>query len=171
MRVADLMNEPAVTCVSTESLQAAVDRMRMRNIGALVVVSEEGRTKAIVTDRDVCITAADAHKPLDALRVDDARSVVALTCSPDDSIDTAQSMMQAGSVRRIVVVDPTNRPLGLLSIDDLAVEALRELERGDAEPAISPAAMVRTLGEIARSVATGHVPIPEGSDALPRPIT
>jgi CBS domain-containing protein len=170
MPVARLMSEPAVTCSETDSFQVAADKMRERHVGAVIVVNERGRVKTLLTDRDICLAAASAGTPLEALRADSASTSAALTCLAEDSIETAQTMMQASSVRRIVVVDRDDRPVGLLSIDDLAVEALRELERADPDPEIPPEAIVKTLGEIARRVAHGNIPIPEGADALPRPV-
>jgi CBS domain-containing protein len=170
LRACQLMEEPAVTCLETDSCRVVADKMRERNIGAVVVVTGEGKVKAVVTDRDICIAAADTGKPLDGLRVDAAHSATPLTCMADDSIETAQNIMQVSSVRRIVVIDTDDRPLGLLSLDDLAVEALRELERDDLHPSIPLAMFVRTMGEVARAVVRSHIPIPSGSEALPRPI-
>jgi CBS domain-containing protein len=170
MKVADLMSSPAVICPETATFKDAADQMRERNVGAVVVVTDAGHVKTILTDRDICIAAAASGRPLDQLPVAVAGTVTALTCVAEDTVETAQGIMQVSSVRRLVVLDGDDRPMGVISIDDLAVEALRELERSDPEPAIPPEALVRTLGEIARAVARGHIPIPKGAEALPRPI-
>lgn len=171
MVVKDLISEPALTCRMDETLQDAADRMREAGVGILVVVDDENRTEAVVTDRDICVAAADLRQPLEHIPVHAARSAVALECSPDDSLEDAMTTMQVNGIRRVVVMDPTRRPIGILSIDDLAAESLLELERGDDELSVDPEELVRTLGEIARGVTQGHRPIPPGAEAMPRPIS
>src|SRR5581483_11216214 len=54
MNVADIMTEPAVTCMVTDDLHAATRALREHDLGALPVVDDAGALVGIVTDRDIC---------------------------------------------------------------------------------------------------------------------
>jgi CBS-domain-containing membrane protein len=42
------------------------------------------------------------------------------TCKSDDNIETAARVMREHRVRRLPVVDPAGKPIGIVSLDDLA---------------------------------------------------
>lgn len=169
MNVRDLMSEPAVVCRPEESLELAVDRMRDYDVGVLAVIDEDDRIVGVLTDRDACFVACDTGRKLEHIHVRAAMSAPALVCDPDDPVATAESIMQKNHVRRLPVVDPTGRVLGILSLDDLAIEALRELDAGFSPPEISAEQVARTLAEVSKPAFRGNRPMPPGSEAMPRP--
>ena len=60
-----------------------------------------------------------------------------VTLSPEDSVEHAAGLMRERAVRRLPVVDEGSRPLGIVSIGDLAVERDTESALGQisaAEP-------------------------------------
>ena len=51
-------------------------------------------------------------------------------CAPEDSIEAAEATMRGSQVRRIPVVDGEHRPIGVLSMNDLARQAARGKKNG-----------------------------------------
>jgi len=117
--VADLMTEDVVTVRATEPVRQAAEAMRDHDIGDVVVV-DDGRVSGVVTDRDLAVRVL-------AGRMDPSTTVVADVCTPnvvaaqpDTTIEEAVEAMRDWAVRRLPVVDGDGRPLGVVSIGDLA---------------------------------------------------
>jgi CBS domain-containing protein len=87
----------------------------------------------MITDRDICMAAYLQAGPLRALRVSNAMSHEAVTCRMDDTIAQAEAMMREHRVRRLPVLDAEGRLVGILSLNDIAVEAGEEAEREQKE--------------------------------------
>lgn len=122
MLVRDVMTSRAEAIGSGETIQAAASKMRELGVGALLVREGE-RVVGIVTDRDIVVrSVAQGRSPLEA----DVRSVMTpqvIDCSEDDELEAAVRRMESGAVRRVVVLDEEKRPVGLLSVDDVALRS------------------------------------------------
>jgi CBS domain-containing protein len=126
MKVERLMSQPVKTCRTTETLNRAAQLMWENDCGCIPVVDEDGRAVGMVTDRDVCMSAYTQGGRLDALRVASAMARDLRSCHATDTIVEAESIMRAAQVRRLPVVDAAGRPIGLLSLNDIAREVARE---------------------------------------------
>ncbi len=120
MKVEELMSKPAVTCCVTDNLEVAARLMWEYDCGALPVVGDDGRVVGMITDRDVCMGAYTKGRALHEIPVSVAMVPRVFTCRPDDAVPFAEALMADRKVRRLPVVDDDGRPLGLLSLDDLA---------------------------------------------------
>lgn len=100
--------------------------------GALPVVDGTGRAIALVTDRDVLMAAYTQGKPLTEVPVSVAASHDLVVLRPDDTIAAAEWAMGMRQIRRIPVVDHAGRPVGIVSLGDLA---RRAQSRGDSQVA------------------------------------
>jgi CBS domain-containing protein len=89
------------------------------------LVDEEGQLQGIVTDRDLCMTAFFSDKKLSEILLKDISRGTVHTCLPNQTLLEAERLMQDAQVRRIVVVDPHFKVLGLLSLNDLAMARVR----------------------------------------------
>jgi CBS domain-containing protein len=102
------------TCVD------AAREMRDGDVGSIVVV-ENGAVAGIITDRDIVVrVVADGTDPSTA-KVRDAATMNPVTLTVDQSVDDAIRVMREQDIRRIVVVQD-NRPAGIVSLGDLAIE-------------------------------------------------
>src|SRR5215216_6150031 len=54
-RVREVMSHQPISCLATENLSQAAQRMWDGDLGALPVVDENGRPIGMLTDRDVCM--------------------------------------------------------------------------------------------------------------------
>jgi CBS domain-containing protein len=120
-RIRDVMTANPTTLSEEASVADAARRMRDEDIGDVLVVREEGKLTAIVTDRDIAIRVVAEDRPPTETLLRDMASKELATVSPDDSIADAVRIMREQALRRIPVVDG-GRPVGIVSIGDLAVE-------------------------------------------------
>jgi len=91
--------------------------------GCVPVVDAEGRLSGIVTDRDICMAAYTSGTRLEDLRVGDIMVRSVHVCHADDSISRIVTLMAEGQVRRLPVLDSEHRPLGIVSVADIARNA------------------------------------------------
>jgi CBS domain-containing protein len=119
-KIRDVMTAQPTTLPEDASVAEAAKRMRDEDIGDVLVV-RKGELTALVTDRDIAIRAvAEDRSPAETPLRDIASKELA-TVSPDDSIADAVRIMRERALRRIPVVEGS-RPVGIVSIGDLAVE-------------------------------------------------
>jgi CBS domain-containing protein len=124
MRVQDLMSHPAITCDVNDDLNIPAKLMWDHDCGAILVVRDDGKLAGIVTDRDICMAAYTQGRSLDQILVNSVMAKHVVSARPDHKLGEAERMMAEHQVRRIPVVDDENRPIGLLSLNDLALESV-----------------------------------------------
>jgi CBS domain-containing protein len=98
--------------------------------GAVPIVDSEFKPIGLLTDRDICMAGYTQVKPLQALVVDSAMARKIVCCRVDDDLNAAMGVMREKHVRRLPVVEPDGKLVGILTLDDLAHEAGRPLRRG-----------------------------------------
>lgn len=117
----------AVECIApTASLKAAIDRMRARNISALVV-AEGDRVVGIIAERDILQALSQHTKSPDVLQVEDAMTQALITVLPEDSVQHAMRLMTRHRVRHLPVMRD-GALLGIVSIGDVVKDRLEDLE-------------------------------------------
>jgi CBS domain-containing protein len=119
-QVKEIMTERPITLDKGASLADAARLMRDRGIGDVIVVEGES-AEGIVTDRDIVIRGiAEGADPnttsLGQVVTGDLTSV-----APDDPVERAIELMRDKAIRRLPVLEG-GKPVGVLSIGDLAVE-------------------------------------------------
>lgn len=101
-------------------LTEVAKQMDQADAGA-VIVAEDGRFKGILTDRDIVIRAIAADKDPKSTTAGDIATTGAKTIGPEDSIEDAIQLMRDQAIRRLPVVEG-DRPVGIVSLGDLAIE-------------------------------------------------
>jgi CBS domain-containing protein len=122
MLVREAMTHRAETIGPEETLETAARKMRDVGVGALAVC-EEGRAVGILTDRDILVRGIAAGWDPAAATVRSAMTAQLIACREDEDLAVAATRMEAGAVRRLVVVDAAERLLGILSVDDVALHS------------------------------------------------
>ena len=120
MLVKDCMSHRLESVDGSDSVQAAAERMRVLDVGCLPVF-ESGRMIGIVTDRDLVVRAL-ARGVGASLPVRNVMSREVVTCFAEEDVRTAAGAMARDCVRRLVVIDRDQQPVGILSADDLALQ-------------------------------------------------
>jgi CBS domain-containing protein len=106
-----------------EPLLEVANLMRRHHVGDVVIVehgAEGRRPMGIITDRDIVLMGVvEAFDRLGQLVAGDLVTRPLLTVREHDTVDGALEVMQAGGVRRVVVVDEDDVLVGILTVDDL----------------------------------------------------
>lgn len=128
MRVEQLMARPVQCCRPEDTLARAAQLMWDHDCGCLPVVTGDGdmQVQGVITDRDICMCALFRAKPLHELRVGEAMAEQVKVCNPGSSLAKAEKIMREAQIRRLPVVDGQGRLVGMITLADLAQEAVRE---------------------------------------------
>ena len=118
--VAEVMSTQLATVASDATVVDAARLMRDQDVGAILLTDGDSLA-GIVTDRDIAVrVVAEGIDPMEAPVADVASRSLA-TLSPQDTLDQAAEVMRTEAVRRLPVVEG-GRPVGIVSLGDLAVE-------------------------------------------------
>ena len=103
-----------------DTVKDAAQVMRDSDIGDVIVV-EDGQVTGIVTDRDIAVRAVAEGRDADSTAVSEICTTGIKSIEPDASVDDALRTMREDDIRRLPVVK-NGRPVGIVSLGDLAVE-------------------------------------------------
>ena len=103
-----------------DTVRDAAVVMRDSDIGDVIVI-EDGNVTGILTDRDIVVRAVAESRDAESTPVSDICTTGITAIEPDASVDDALRMMREDDIRRLPVVK-NGRPVGIISLGDLAVE-------------------------------------------------
>lgn len=107
---------------------SAAWELKIKNIGALVVVSRDGaNTLGMISERDLARGISEDGTDLQALPVSKLMTTPVLTCTSDERVTAVMVRMTRHRVRHLPVVD-RGRLVGIISIGDVVKHRLDELE-------------------------------------------
>ena len=129
-RIVEVMTENPVTLPVTATAREAAQAMRDRDIGDVIVLDQNDRIYGIVTDRDIVVRGVAQDRDPSSTRLADICSQELTTLSPDETIAEALRLMTEKAIRRLPVVR-NGRPIGILSLGDLALESDRPSALGE----------------------------------------
>jgi CBS domain-containing protein len=148
MKVSELMSKDVASVRSDEPLSAPARLMWDCDCGAVPVIEASGdRVVGMITDRDICMACWSRDCPPSGIRVSDAMSRQLHHCAPEDTLTSAERLMRSQQVRRLPVLDPERRLLGILSLADIA----RQSQGGNGRklgPDLAPEEVASTLAGI-----------------------
>ncbi|PYN76249.1 MAG: CBS domain-containing protein [Candidatus Rokuibacteriota bacterium] len=131
--IREVMTPDPITMPASASLFDAAQKMRAAGIGDVVVLEGE-EVCGIVTDRDIVVRGiADGRDPR-STALADVCSRELTTVSPDDEVRTAVRLMRENAIRRLPVMKK-GRPVGILTLGDLAMEQERDSALADVSAA------------------------------------
>jgi len=118
--IRDVMTPDPLCLDANTTVREAAEQMRAHDIGD-VLVTEDRSLRGIVTDRDIVVRCvAEGRDPSD-VTLGSLCSTELATLSPEDEVGDAVRLMTSKSVRRIPVIQ-NQRPVGIVSLGDLAIE-------------------------------------------------
>jgi CBS domain-containing protein len=118
VRIGDVMTGTVVTAPRSATLADVATLMRDRNVGS-VVICEDGRPQALITDRDVAL-AMGANGAERSAGVDSHATRPVVTGDEDMDIEEAAALMVQHRVRRLPIMG-SGGLTGIVTLDDLAV--------------------------------------------------
>ena len=136
MKIKELAHRDLATIDPECTLLEAARKMRAYDVGSLPV-QKSGRLVGIVTDRDLALRGTAEGRDPRGARVRDVMSMQCLSCSEKIDVKDAMKLMLENRARRIVVVNEDHRPVGLVSLRDLALAPGGESFAGEIYAALS----------------------------------
>jgi CBS domain-containing protein len=142
MQVQELMTPSVKTIDSTATVLEAAEIMRDQDVGALPV-GDAGRPIGMLTDRDIVVRALADYRDPSQTRVRDIITPRLSTVYHDQDVNEAADVMARDQVRRLLVLNRQQAPVGILSLGDigkspsLRSEGARALQ-GTSEPHRAP---------------------------------
>lgn len=118
--VRNFMTRDPLALDARTTAREAARRMRDNGIGD-VVVTEDGRLRGIVTDRDLVVRCIAEDCAPHETEIGALCSEQLVTVEPDTEMSEAVRLMETHAVRRLPVVQG-QQTVGIISIGDLAVE-------------------------------------------------
>lgn len=128
--VREAMTPDPVTLDAQTPVAEATRVMRDAGIGN-VVVTHSAQPQGVLTDRDVVVRALAAGRDPASTPVGECCSSQRLvTTTPDTPTDEVVALMRANTIRRLPVIED-GRPVGMVSLGDLAIEHDRQSALGN----------------------------------------
>ena len=120
MRISDVMTRDVQTVTPEQTAREAASFMLSADAGS-IPVTEGDRLIGMITDRDIAIRGvAQGHGPETPVR--DLMSSGIICARLDDDVEDVASKMSEAQVRRLPVIDDSERLVGIVSLGDLSRE-------------------------------------------------
>lgn len=123
MKIREIMTDNPKACTPKTDLAEAAILMWDNDCGVLPVVEENGKVIGLITDRDICMSAAMTGRSLSNIAVDEVTTRRVYSCTPEDNVQKALEIMHDQKVRRVPVVDNDGKLQGIISINDISLHA------------------------------------------------
>jgi CBS domain-containing protein len=133
MKVRELMTENPTCVVRSDTIQDAARKMRDENVGALPVVADQTTKELVgmITDRDIAVRAVaeglDGSTSIDQVMTRDN----IITATIDDGARKLVNAMADHQLRRIPVIDASNKVIGIVAQADVARRLEKESRTGE----------------------------------------
>ena len=138
MKVAEVMSRGVDPVDPAATVQTAATQMAELDVGAVLVGTSE-KIDGILTDRDIILRlVVDGRNPAE-VPVKDVMSSTVFCCRTDDLVQDAFVQMRERQIRRMPVLNEDSRPVGIVTLSDLAkaidgLEQIQEHLREISEP-------------------------------------
>jgi len=119
--VRDVMTRSVETAAPDATIVDVARRMRDLDVGSLPV-TDGGRLLGIVTDRDLSVRATAAARDPSTTRVREVMSPELAWIFDDEPADAAALVMRERQIRRLPVLDRSDRLVGVVALADLATD-------------------------------------------------
>ena len=115
-----------------ETVSAAATLMARHNVGAVLVCSDAGEVRGILSERDLARGLANQGRAVCDAKIGALMTADVITCAPSDTSDSLMEMMTHRRIRHVPVVND-GKLVGMISIGDVVKARLGELQSQAAE--------------------------------------
>jgi len=123
MKVNEVMTPNATAIWLTESLADAAKLMWENDCGVLPIIKDGRKVVGMITDRDICMAMAMRDANPSSVSVEEVMTGQVYAVKPEDDVDQALQEMQEHRIRRLPVVNPEGELEGILSMNDIVLNA------------------------------------------------
>lgn len=135
MIVKDMMHKGVEYVTPDATLGQIAKKMRDSDVGAIPVCMA-GKPVGIVTDRDIAIRALPDGKDPMKLKAQDVMSAIVVYCRDTEEAEDAIRLMESKKIRRLPVLDKSEKVVGIVSLGDVSHALPQELT-GEVTKAVS----------------------------------
>jgi CBS domain-containing protein len=131
MQVAEILRRKGndvATVAPADTVGTAVEVLRDRGVGALVVTADGTAIDGIISERDIVRALGKSTAELLSRPTSDIMTAEVFTCSPEDRVEHLMSMMTEKRIRHLPV-EVEGALKGIISIGDVVKSRLNELEQ------------------------------------------
>jgi CBS domain-containing protein len=125
-KIHDVMHAGVESHAPDTSLATIAKTMKAKDIGAVPIL-EKGKLIGMVTDRDIAVRALANGRDVSKLTAKDVMTKGVACCHESDSTVAASRLMQERRIRRLPVVDESDKLVGMVSLGDLSHAMSEEL--------------------------------------------
>ena len=168
MEIKDIMMRSVETVEPDESISEAAAKMAAQNIGFLPVW-QDGALLGVLTDRDIVVRAVARGFDPEQTIVEEVMTSSVVSLPESSDLEDASELMESRHVRRLIVTDDKDMPVGIVSMDKIAMAlGVYAMDNGLVrDPPESPEALgVQARG--ARPADARQATRPENSEVAPR---
>ena len=122
MKVRDVMSQAIVEVPAHATCQGAAQLMRQWGVGLLLVTKEGRELEGMITDRDLVTHCMAGGGDPAGQHVRDYMEKEPTTVDADTELERALELMRKTHHRRLPAVEAGKRVIGLLSLDDVALD-------------------------------------------------
>ena len=133
MTIAEIMSKKIETIEESASVQELALKMKDKNISSLLVVDSFGKSKGLITERDLIRKVCVKDICTSQVIIKEIMSLPLITINSNESPSTAIDIMLQHNIRHLLVVDDEteiNQPIGIVTPRDLT--RYQEFTRDDA---------------------------------------
>jgi len=152
MRIREIMEPQVRTCSPEDPLATAGRLMAEGGCGVVPVVDGEGHVVGMISDRDICLALAQRDEKPSAVPVREVMRTDVHTCTPENDIREALAQMSRWRVRRLPILDEQHHLAGIVSLDEVVLEAKPFVSEGFSGP------LLNQVAETLRSVCRHDLP-------------
>lgn len=146
MKVQDLMTKDVRCCSASDTLDAPAGIMWDADCGCVPVLDAHSRIAGMITDRDISMAAMIQGKRLREIPVSTAMARTVFSVKPHDELHVAEDVMRKNAIRRVPVIEGDGRVVGILSMNDLAREAIHQ--RTGKSSSLTTAELTETIAAV-----------------------
>jgi CBS domain-containing protein len=127
MKAREVMTPSPDAVIPSDLIQRAAEIMRDRAVGFVPIVEDRKsmRLAGVITDRDITVRHVAAGHPRECKVNEHMTGVGIETVGPEAEVGQVLDVMQRAQVRRVPVVEPDGRLVGVIAQADIAVDADR----------------------------------------------
>jgi CBS domain-containing protein len=122
MLAKDIMSLSIEVIDRKASALMAAKKMTIRGVGVLPVV-DGSRLVGVITDRDLVVRSMARGVNPEAVEVDLLMTQEVVTCKSEDDIGHVINLMERHQLRRIIVTDSDDAPIGVIAVEDIAAKS------------------------------------------------
>ncbi len=127
MKISDIGLKEVYCVEPTANLVDVAGLMKDHAIST-VPVCEEGRLIGLVTQRDITVGCTSVGLNAWTCQARDFMMSPAITVRPEQSVEEAVQIMNEKKLRKLPVVDELNRPVGMVTLNDIAMAYIERNE-------------------------------------------